>query len=157
MPFIGEIEAGGRQSLPQTTVEQKTPASVQEFLKNVVQPAPRPIRIKAESTLIPRQLWEGTVIDCHQDSFVGRVVDLTNPANPDELVTFELGELSSEDRPLVQPGAAFYWTVGVEQTRAGQIKNVDMLNFRRLPAWTSSSIREAEQKAARIANLLFAK
>jgi hypothetical protein len=154
-PFLEESAAGIKQSLSQTAVGQKTPSNVDEFLKLVVQPSPKPLGMKAESTLLPRQLWEGTVLECHEGSFVGRVVDLTNQANPEELVTFELDELSPEDRPLAQPGAAFYWTVGIEQSRAGQIKNVEMLNFRRLPTWTSSSVREAEKKAIEIAHLLF--
>jgi hypothetical protein len=155
MPLVEEAAAGIRQSLPQTAVEQEIPPNVTNFLKNVVQPPTVPIGIKTETTLLPRQLWEGTVIECHNGSFVGRVVDLTNHANPEELVTFDLEELSEEDRELVQPGAAFYWTVGVEQSRAGQIKNVEMFNFRRLPRWTSSAIREAEKRAAEIALLLF--
>jgi hypothetical protein len=73
------------------------------------------------------------------------------------LVTFELEEVSPEDKKLVQPGASFYWTIGVEQSPAGQIQNIDRVIFRRLPGWSTSSVREAEREAREIAELFFSK
>jgi hypothetical protein len=71
------------------------------------------------------------------------------------LVTFELDEVSPEDKKLVQPGASFYWTIGVERSPAGQIQNIDRVMFRRLPGWRASSVRDAEREAGSIAELLF--
>jgi hypothetical protein len=51
--------------------------------------------------LTPRQAWEGTVIERRGSSFLARVTDHTNPFNPDELVTFDLDEISEEDRQML--------------------------------------------------------
>jgi hypothetical protein len=104
--------------------------------------------------LNPRQAWEGTVIECLGSSFLARVTDRTNPSNPDELVTFDLDEISEEDRKMVEKGSSFYWTIGTERSPAGQIKNVDMVNFRRLPGWKASSFREADREAQDAIRLL---
>jgi hypothetical protein len=150
-----ELSAGTKQSLSQTTVDQEKPANEREFLAFVERPIPRDLHPKVASILRQRQLWEGTVTESINGSFVGRVHDRTNPSNSDELVTFELEEVSPEDRKFVRPGASFYWTIGVEKSPAGQITNIDRIYFRRLPGWSASSVREAEQEAREIAALLF--
>jgi len=150
-----ELSAGTRQSLPQTTLPQEMPANEREFLTYVTRPTPKPHRPRSASILRPRQIWEGTVVECENGSFLARVTDKTNPANTDELVTFELEEVSPEDKKLVQPGASFYWTIGVESSPAGQIQNIDRVIFRRLPGWSASSVRAAEREAKEIAQLLF--
>jgi len=148
-----ELSGGARQTFSQTTVDQEQPDNQQQFLSFVTRPIPKPPNPKPAPTLRPLQLWEGTIIECQNGSFVALVNDRTDPLNPDELVTFESVEVSKEDMKLIQPGASFYWTVGVERSPAGQIRNVEMLNFRRLPGWNASSVREAEQEAREIADL----
>src|SRR5258708_4894257 len=85
-----------------------------------------------------RQLWEGTVTQILDNGFVAVLSDKTNSISPEEQATFqfESTEISPEDRRLISPGASFYWIIGSERTRAGQIKNVSMLQFRLLPLWT---------------------
>lgn len=102
-----------------------------------------------------RQLWEGTVIESGDDGFVATLSDKTNPDNPDEHArfAFELVEVSEGDRKLIQPGAAFYWTIGSERTPGGQVKNVSMIQFRRLPAWTRSSLHQAATQGKRVREL----
>jgi len=150
-----ELSAGLKQSLSNTTVDQERPDNEREFLAYVTRPIPKYTRHKIAAILRPRQLWEGTVVECQNGSFVARVIDRTEPSNTDELVTFELDEVSPEDKKLVQPGASFYWTIGVERSPAGQIQNIDRVMFRRLPGWRASSVRDAEREAGSIAELLF--
>lgn len=119
-------------------------------------PAARAVGISSGTTLRPKQSWEGTVIESRNESFIARVSDRTNPLHPDEIVTFHLDEISSDDQPLVSPGASFYWTIGTEKSPAGTIKNVDMVAFRRLPLRKESSVREAEQAAKDLLNVLLA-
>lgn len=101
----------------------------------------------ATSTLRTRQLWEGTITDVRSDGFIATLVDKTNPDNPDEQVLFPLGEVSEDDAAFIAPGSAFYWTIGSERTPAGQIKNVSMVQFRRLPTWTQNAIARAADRA----------
>lgn len=97
------------------------------------------------STLQTRQLWEGTVTEVRANDFVASLADVTNPENPDEQVEFTFDEVSQDDRQLVTSGSAFYWVVGSERTPGGQLKNVSMVQFRRLPMWTRSSLEQGER------------
>jgi hypothetical protein len=78
--------------------------------------------------------------------------DKTNPGNPDERGSFdfEYTEISPDDLRLINPGSTFYWVIGNERTVAGQVKNVSMLQFRRVPAWTQSRLDRAADSARRL-------
>jgi hypothetical protein len=94
-----------------------------------------------------RQLWEGTVIQLRDTGFVAVLTDKTNPSNPDEQAVFDYDEISSEDRRLIELGASFYWTIGNEITVGGQLKNVSMVQFRRLPLWTQRKLADVRTRA----------
>jgi hypothetical protein len=96
------------------------------------------------------QFWEGTITEVRPKDFVALLVDQTNPNNPDEQVVFDAAEVSESDRAYIQPGAAFYWIIGSERSPAGQIRNVSIVEFRRVPTWTRSAIARAADRAARI-------
>jgi hypothetical protein len=99
------------------------------------------------STLQTRQLWEGTVSELRNDAFTAVLTDKTNPQNPDEQAVFHYSELSPEDRRLAEPGSSFYWIIGSERTVGGQLKNVSIVQFRRVPAWTRSALARASDRA----------
>jgi hypothetical protein len=99
-----------------------------------------------------RQLWEGTVVEVREGGFVAVLTDKTNPASPDEQASFDFDntEISPDDLRLINPGATFYWVIGNERTVAGQVKNVSMLQFRRVPAWTQHRLDRAADSARRL-------
>jgi hypothetical protein len=99
-----------------------------------------------------RQLWEGTVTELSNTGFAAVLTDKTNPRNPDEQVIFDFDntEISPEDQKLISPGSSFYWIIGNERTLAGQVKNVSMVQFRRIPAWTERRLATAADRARRI-------
>ncbi len=101
-------------------------------------------------TLKTRQLWEGTVTEVDEGGFVAVLSDMTNPRNPDEQVSFYNTEISPDDLRLINPGATFYWVIGNERTVAGQVKNVSMVQFRRVPAWTQRRLERAADRARRL-------
>jgi hypothetical protein len=96
-----------------------------------------------------RQLWEGTVTQVLKQSFVAILKDKTQNKNPEEQVTFDYSEISDEDRELIKPGSSFYWTIGSERI-SGQLKNVSIVQFRRLPVWTRSALANAESRAQKV-------
>jgi hypothetical protein len=100
-------------------------------------------------SLKTRQLWEGTVTDVGKGGFIAVLSDRTDRNNPDEQATFEFDktEISPDDELLLKPGASFYWIIGNEQTVAGQVKNVSMIQFRRVPAWTDHALEIAAKRA----------
>jgi hypothetical protein len=112
---------------------------------------PSPERIgRRESVLQTRQLWDGTVTEIFEDGFGATLADRTNPNNPDEYAVFDYAEISDEDRDLVKTGAPFYWLIGREKTVSGQVKNLSMVQLRRLPAWTRAALDKASSRARRI-------
>jgi hypothetical protein len=101
-----------------------------------------------------RQYWEGTVESVEGPDFIAIVRDRTQPGNPDEEVVFELDEVTASDRPSVSPGATFYWFVGAEYTPAGTQKNVSLIQFRRVPRWSTNAIERGKARARRFMELM---
>ena len=102
-----------------------------------------------QSAFISLQKWEGVVLEVLSDSFLTRLVDLTR-TGPDEEAEFPLDEISEEDRPLIRPGAIFYWNIGYHNSYSGQRTRTSIIRFRRLPAWTREEIEAAKQEAERL-------
>jgi hypothetical protein len=96
-----------------------------------------------------RQVWEGTVTEVLPSGFVAILRDQTNSSNPDEQATFSFDntEISDDDQSLLAPGAGFYWVLGNERTPAKQSRNVSMLQFRRIPAWTGQKLQRLSKSA----------
>jgi len=105
-----------------------------------------------QDRFISLQKWEGAVLEVKEDSFFARLVDLTD-SNIDEEAEFSIEELSPEDRPLIKPGAIFYWNIGYLDKRSGQRIHASLIRFRRLPAWTSKEIQQVQEEAARLQEL----
>lgn len=102
-----------------------------------------------QSAFISLQKWEGVVLEVLSDSFLVRLVDLTC-TGPDEEAEFPWYEVSEEDRPLVRPGAVFYWNIGYHNSYSGQRTRTSIIRFRRLPAWTGEEIEAAKKEAERL-------
>ncbi len=154
-------------SFPETTAQvegEDGPAPAQSGqTPQGVQYVPRAAVVKPQapavtfSTRVPalrtRQTFEGTVISTTPNSFESILADKTNPANPDELMTFEFAEVSEEDRPLIIVGAPFFLTIGAEQSPAGQLRNVSVVQFRRVPNWTRSALIRAKKRGEDISEV----
>jgi len=116
-------------------------------------PRPKEVVLGRIATLKPIQVWRGTVIRKEGNQFWATILDQTNPSNPEEEGEFSLDEVSPEDQPLVAPGSTFYWTIGTEKSPAGQVRNVAMLQFQRLPRWTEHAIRAARNSVSEVLDL----
>jgi len=99
------------------------------------------------------QKWEGTIIEVCRDSFIARLVDLTE-RGADEEAEFDVDEVSVADRPLIEAGSVFYWSIGYTDTAGGQRRRMSIIRFRRLPMWTLKELEEAKNKAAKIREIL---
>ena len=96
------------------------------------------------------QRWEGTVTTVSNLEFSGTLRDLTSRAIPEEQATFDLNEVSEEDRALLVPGAVFYWAIGYETNEVGQVSRVSRIRLRRLPRWTKNDLRRVDERARRL-------
>ena len=86
--------------------------------------------------------------------FVAILTDRTDPSRPDEEASFDFEEVPPNERHLIQPGAVFYFFIGTECTRAGQQRNVSIIEFQRSPSWTRSALKRVDARARRIAGVL---
>ncbi len=97
------------------------------------------------------QKWEGYVLKVLDDNYIlVRLVNLTDPGQPDEEAEIPIQELSFEDRELIEPGAVFYWNIGYLDRNSGQRERNSVIRFRRLPRWEAEDIEKAKIEAKRI-------
>jgi len=97
------------------------------------------------------QKWEGFVLDVGSDTFRARLVSIVGEG-PDQEAEIYLEEVDPDDRPLLQPGAVFYWTIGYLDRPSGRLRAA-ILRFRRLPAWSETELNAARNEAKKLASL----
>jgi hypothetical protein len=96
------------------------------------------------------QQWEGVVSsEPKNENFVAVLRDLTDRSRPEEQATFAVDQVSPVDRSLIVPGGVFYWSIGYEDTLAGQRKTESILRFRRLPAWSRRDLERIKRRVQR--------
>lgn len=93
------------------------------------------------------QQWEGVVTEIHEDTFCATLIDLTNNAQPKELVELDLSEISEADRHIFSEGSVFYWTIGRHWSPGGQMTRVSKIRLRRTPRWTRNAVAMIESRA----------
>jgi hypothetical protein len=123
--------------------------------------APRPLVFPDEQApevpekFLVLQDWEGAVESIGPETFTARLRDWTNKeAYASEIAELPIADVSDDDRELLRPGAIFYLTVGRVIRHNGRHDRVGRLVFRRLPAWTASTFRRAEQRTERLRRFL---
>lgn len=112
----------------------------------VATPVPKPLP-RPRDRFIVLQEWEGYVEKVHSDgAFTARLVDRTGK-RADEFTTVDRDEVSDSDWPLVAPGAVFYWSIGYHISVDGNRSTSSLFRFRRMPAYSSMDLLEAEEEA----------
>ncbi len=96
--------------------------------------------------------WHGHVVSVGDETFTAIIEDVLEQS-PVEEVEIYLEEISPDDRPLVVPGAHFYWTVGYLDGIGAPRRRTSIITMQRLPGWTEDDLREAQGWAARIQQL----
>lgn len=94
------------------------------------------------------QQWEGYVIAVLNKEMLCRIIDKTNPDNPEEEVTIPLRELEPSELSLVKPGAVFYWSIRyADQYGRGRTRE-SLIRFRRLPPIKKIEMEKTKRRAA---------
>ena len=96
--------------------------------------------------------WQGHVVSVGEETFTAIIKDVLEQS-PDEEVEIYLEEISQDDRPLVVPGAHFYWAIGYRDVIGGTRMRASLIKMQRLPGWTEDDLREARGWAARLQQL----
>ena len=132
-------------------VEQKDERLLQEEQEKmeILQPILRYDPDDLKERAIALQKWEGVVTEVENDVFHARLLDLTDNS-PEEEADFSVEEVSEDDRKLLKLGAVFYWSLGYLTTGTGQVIRTSIVKFRRLPAWTETEVKRAQEQAAKI-------
>jgi hypothetical protein len=141
--FLEDLEKMGTFEVEQK--EERLPQEEMEILQPILRYDPGEFKERAVSL----QKWEGVVTEVEKDIFNARLLDLTDD-NPEEETDFSIEEVSEDDRKLLKPGAVFYWSLGYLTTATGQVIRTSIVKFRRLPAWTETEVKKAQEQAAKI-------
>ena len=89
--------------------------------------------------------WEGLVVEVKTETFSARLQNVKGTeVDFVEIAEFDLSDVSQGDRDLLKPGGIFRWVVGLE-ARSGTRQKYSRIVFRRLPAWTQRSLKQADQ------------
>lgn len=112
-----------------------------------------PTQIKVpELPKLPRvellEHFEGTVIGVRGQDLIARIRSLRDADCPERRLALDLCSVADDDRPLVLPGAVFYWAVGF-RTESGTKFGFSTVKFRRLPAWTRGEVERVREGARR--------
>ena len=100
------------------------------------------------------QQWECVVHELHDDFVVCEMHDLTDESRPLEFAEVYLDEFHEFDRPLLHEGIVFYWSIGHEVSRLGQVRRYSELRVRRMPALSRLRKGEIARKAEQLSELL---
>lgn len=96
------------------------------------------------------QQWEGVVDETTDDSVWAEILDLTDRSRPSEIVEIPFNEFAVSDRPLLKPGAVFYWSIGYETSPGGTIWRKSELRVRRTATWSKHAIDSLQAKAKQL-------
>lgn len=102
--------------------------------------------------LMELQRWEGVVQEVLDDSFTAVLHDRTSQ-DPDQYAELPVEEISEADRPLLTPGAVFYWWIGYRDGVGGRTR-ASVIRLRRLPGLADEEIAEARAEAQRLREAL---
>jgi hypothetical protein len=107
----------------------------------------------SSAATVPLQEWEGFVTWIDGERFGGRLFDMTDPGELEEM-EFTIDEVSRDDIGLLTEGAVFYWTIARHTNEVGTRTNVSILRFRRLPARSQRARASATKRAAALSEKL---
>lgn len=85
------------------------------------------------------QKWEGKVISFAGDTFKATLSPLVGDKIDQEAEIY-VEDVTPDERPLIEPGAVFYWSIGYLERPSGR-RRESVLRFRRLPTWTTNEVK----------------
>lgn len=137
-------------SLSGTTIEKITKSKSEfDFLRrgDIQVSALTPIFNKFKVYTKNTKTWKGVVTKLNRFSFSCRLYDLEGKSEIYETADFIIDSIiSDEDKPLLEVGAIFYWSVG-SVIRNGTKKNQSEIRLRRVAAMDVDEFNEFYDKS----------
>jgi len=106
------------------------------------EPSPRP----SSERFVAMTKWRGKVVSINGATFSA----ILEPMIGDEFVKQAevfLEDVPLGDRPLVTPGAIFYWTIGYHDAPSGNRTRASVMRFRRFAELTEAHLAAAKEQA----------
>jgi hypothetical protein len=108
--------------------------------------------IQEKDRLLVLQQWEGVVTEVYSDSFLTNLVDLTaGETDVSDEAELPMGDLSADDRKILQQGAVFRWLIGYRISPRGTRERISSIFFRRVAGPTEDQISEMKKEARQLA------
>lgn len=153
---IGALDPTVLHPHPQPAANKNGPTTVSP--QEITSPMAPGIRVKTTDFGKRRFLvlseWQGVVEEVNDSTFLGRLAPVEDGSlnlSRVEFTEFSFDDIADDsDRPLVEPGAVFYWTLGSSQNVAGTRTNVSLVRFRRIPPPSPYQRRRARREAEAI-------
>lgn len=139
--------------------EVKSPSSEKVFNIKDLFPTELPKPQVARYAVSVLQEWEGYVVSISENTFTGRLVDITKVditkgGFDEEEADFSLDDLEDVDRSRIRAGAIFRWTIYYRRGSGGTKERSSRIVFRNLPAWTRKEIERNRRDATEWASAL---
>lgn len=99
------------------------------------------------------QKWEGQVTSVGEDSFYAQIRPIVGEGTAEQVAEIYIDDVAESDRPLIELGAIFYWSIGYLDRPSGRLR-ASILRFRRLPSWTELELKHAEVTTRELRELL---
>jgi hypothetical protein len=101
------------------------------------------------------QEWEGRVVEITKTDFTANLINLTSGEREEqEKVSLPISELAEDDLRRMAIGSIFRWIIGYRYRPSGSKERTSRIILRRLPVWTKSEIKSAEEKARNVVESL---
>jgi hypothetical protein len=128
-------------------------SSVTSYDSGVVLRATPLVRLNSDSSRSSRrfqllQQFEGVVTEVGGREFSADLRNLTDSKAEIQIAEFDFLELAASDRPLVVPGAVFYWVIGYDITAGGTVRRMSEIRLKRSPTWSTGKLASVKARAA---------
>jgi hypothetical protein len=100
------------------------------------------------------QQWECVILSVHDDCVECEMHDLTDDTQPVEWAEVFLDQFNHYDRTLLREGAVFYWSIGHETKKTGQVRRYSDIRVRRMPPLSALTRREIKLRAGKLIELI---
>lgn len=100
------------------------------------------------------QQFEGTVQKVNEECVLAVLRDWPGNSDTEEYAEIELEEFSPVDRPRLEPGSVFYWTIGYRTDRYGTQTRVSEFRLRRARPLTDAERQRAQRDATALSSLM---
>lgn len=92
------------------------------------------------------QQWECIVLKTDDKTVHCEMHDLTDETKPIEYAELFWSEFNDYDKPFLDEGAVFYWSIGYLKKTTGQVRKFSETRLRRTPKLAESTKREISRK-----------